>query len=79
MHVQDKVVIATGASSGIGLATAKLLAQHGANVALVARSKDKLAGGRARIRAKIDHKPIKPLHKSIGAMIAEARSGWRNA
>lgn len=42
MQVQDKVVIVTGASSGIGEATAKLLAQHGAKLVLAARSKDKL-------------------------------------
>src|SRR5207237_7691199 len=34
--------IVTGASSGIGLETAKLLSQGGARVALVARSKEKL-------------------------------------
>lgn len=42
MNVKDKVVIVTGASSGIGLATAKLLAKNGAKVVLAARSKDKL-------------------------------------
>ncbi|HUD44426.1 MAG TPA: SDR family oxidoreductase [Patescibacteria group bacterium] len=42
MQIKDKVAIVTGASSGIGLATAKLLAQKGAKVALVSRSKDKL-------------------------------------
>ncbi|HET6466629.1 MAG TPA: SDR family oxidoreductase [Nitrospiria bacterium] len=42
MEIKDKVVIVTGASSGIGLATAKLLTEDGAKVALVARSKDKL-------------------------------------
>jgi len=42
MQIKDKVVIVTGASSGIGLAVAKLLAQNGAKVALVARSEDKL-------------------------------------
>lgn len=36
--VDGKVIIVTGASMGIGLATAKLLAQHGAKVALAARS-----------------------------------------
>jgi len=35
-------MIVTGASGGIGLATAKLLVQHGARVALAARSEDKL-------------------------------------
>jgi short-subunit dehydrogenase len=43
MDVRDKVAIVTGASSGIGLATARLLAKRGAKVALVARSVDKLA------------------------------------
>lgn len=42
MDVKNKVVIVTGASSGIGLATAKLLAEKGAKVALVSRSKEKL-------------------------------------
>jgi short-subunit dehydrogenase len=42
MTVKDRVAIVTGASSGIGLATARLLTQRGAKVALVARSVDKL-------------------------------------
>jgi short-subunit dehydrogenase len=42
MDIKGKVVIITGASSGIGLATARLLARHGAKVALAARSRDKL-------------------------------------
>jgi short-subunit dehydrogenase len=42
MNVKGKVAIVTGASSGIGLATAKLLSKNGAKVVLAARSKDKL-------------------------------------
>lgn len=42
MEVKDKVAIVTGASSGIGLATAKLLHKKGAKVVLAARSRDKL-------------------------------------
>jgi NAD(P)-dependent dehydrogenase (short-subunit alcohol dehydrogenase family) len=38
MQIQDHVFIVTGASSGIGLATAKALAGQGAKVALLARS-----------------------------------------
>jgi short-subunit dehydrogenase len=41
-EIKDRVAIVTGASSGIGLATARLLAGHGAKVALVARSRGKL-------------------------------------
>jgi len=42
MDIKGKVAIVTGASGGIGLATAKLLSSRGARLALVARSKDKL-------------------------------------
>lgn len=40
--IQDKVIIITGASSGIGAATAKLLASKGAKVVLGARREEKL-------------------------------------
>lgn len=40
MHINNKVVIVTGASSGIGLATARLLYSKGAKLTLAARSKD---------------------------------------
>ena len=42
MNLQDRLVIVTGASSGIGLATARLLAKQGAKLALVSRSKGEL-------------------------------------
>lgn len=42
MNVADKITIVTGASSGIGLAIAKLLTVKGAKVVLVSRSKNKL-------------------------------------
>jgi len=42
MKVKDKIVIITGASSGIGLSIAKLLSEMGAKTILVSRSKEKL-------------------------------------
>lgn len=42
MGVKNKVVIVTGASSGIRYATAKLFSEKGAKLVLVARSKEKL-------------------------------------
>ena len=41
-YFKDKVVIITGASSGIGLASARLLGSFGADVVMAARSLDKL-------------------------------------
>jgi ribitol 2-dehydrogenase len=41
--LHHKVVIITGASSGIGAATARLLVQHGCKLVLAARSADKLS------------------------------------
>ena len=41
-NVENKVIIITGASSGIGEETAKLLAQNGAKVVLSARREDRL-------------------------------------
>ncbi len=58
MELKDKVVIITGASSGIGEATAEKLAAHGARVVLTARREDRLtqlkqkiedAGGQALV------------------------------
>jgi nucleoside-diphosphate-sugar epimerase len=49
--IKDKVVIITGAGSGIGEATALLLAERGAKVVLGARNPDRLQALSARIAA----------------------------
>jgi NADP-dependent 3-hydroxy acid dehydrogenase YdfG len=41
-NIAGKVVVITGASSGLGASTAKLLARHGAKVVLGARRKDRI-------------------------------------
>jgi 3-oxoacyl-[acyl-carrier protein] reductase len=43
-NLANKNAVVTGASSGIGQATAVALAKEGCNVALLARKEDKLKG-----------------------------------
>lgn len=49
--VDGKTIIVTGASSGIGLTVSKYLAQAGAHVLLIARTKEKLDEVKAEIEA----------------------------
>lgn len=50
-HVRGKVVVVTGASSGIGYATAAMMARAGAQVMLIARGVEKLAEAFNTIKA----------------------------
>jgi 3-dehydrosphinganine reductase len=51
MDFTNRVALVTGGSSGIGLATARLLAAKGAHVWLIARDECKLAAALAQVRA----------------------------
>ena len=51
MILRDKVVVITGASAGVGRATARLFAQHGADLGLLARGTDGLEETRREIEA----------------------------
>ncbi|KAL0871098.1 hypothetical protein ABMA27_004902 [Loxostege sticticalis] len=57
MSFNNKVVLVTGASSGIGAAIALKFAEEGANVAIVGRNEDKLKNVTENI-AKVGNKPL---------------------
>src|SRR5579872_964784 len=77
MKIQDHVFIVTGASSGIGFSTAEVLAQKGAKVALLARTKSileelskKLPGSLPLVADMTDfdgvRKAVKRVHEHYG-------------
>ncbi|HIW72592.1 MAG TPA: SDR family oxidoreductase [Candidatus Levilactobacillus faecigallinarum] len=80
MSVQNKVIVITGASSGIGEASAKLLAQNGAKVVLGARRESRLqaivndiqtAGGQASYRVTDVTKPA-----DVQALVDQAKTDF---
>jgi NAD(P)-dependent dehydrogenase (short-subunit alcohol dehydrogenase family) len=49
LGLEDKVIVVTGGSSGIGMATAELLLEEGARVAICGRDEQRLANAAARL------------------------------
>ncbi len=70
MDVAGKVVLVTGASEGIGEATARLCAARGAKVALAARSIDKLNDLAAELDGALAVQADMTAPDSIAAMVA---------
>lgn len=58
-NIENKVVLITGASSGIGQATAELLAKKGAKIVLAARRENRLQELADKIKRLVDKQSIK--------------------
>jgi NAD(P)-dependent dehydrogenase (short-subunit alcohol dehydrogenase family) len=80
--MKDKIVLITGSSSGIGLATAEALAVQGAQIILAARSEDKLKEAAAHITRKTGNKNISchtadfSSQKSIRALADQIKNNY---
>ncbi|GAB4150422.1 MAG: SDR family oxidoreductase [Candidatus Promineifilaceae bacterium] len=70
MDISGKIAVITGASSGIGAATALLLAQKGARVVLLARREDKLAEVRRDIVTQGGQAVIYPVDLANAAAVS---------
>ena len=79
----DKIVLITGSSSGIGLATAEALAAKGAEIILVARSEQKLKEAAQQITSKTGSKKICfyiadfSSQKSIRSLAAQVKKDYQ--
>lgn len=74
--------IITGGSAGLGLATAELLAQRGARVAICGRDEDRLATALARLKAVTDEDRLMARAVDVtdglalGGLVEEVASTW---
>jgi len=81
LGLQDKVAVVTGGTSGIGLATARLLLEEGAAVAICGRDEARLAAAKASLLADADASqlvalPCNVLDKDAVGRFAAAVEQW---
>lgn len=73
-HLEGKVVVVTGASAGVGRATARAFARAGADVALIARGRDGLEAAAREVENRGRRALVLPLDVADGAAVEEAAS-----
>jgi NAD(P)-dependent dehydrogenase (short-subunit alcohol dehydrogenase family) len=80
LGLTGKLALVTGASKGIGAATARLLAQEGSDVVLVSRSSDDLEGVAAGIAAETGRRATSfPADLSRSDEVARVAESWNGA
>lgn len=73
--MEDRVVIVTGANSGIGLETARALAKQGAHVVMTARNPEKGEAARDEVRTSAGHDRVDLLLADFGRLDDVRRLG----
>ncbi len=74
-----RVALVTGANSGIGFETARVLAEHGAQVVLACRNREKAAQARQRIRQTAPDALVEILDVDLADLDAVARAAGQFA
>jgi len=69
-----RVALVTGANSGIGYATAKALADHGAHVILACRNDDKGRRARDKLESELDRSSLELLHVDLADLVSVRRA-----
>jgi NAD(P)-dependent dehydrogenase (short-subunit alcohol dehydrogenase family) len=69
---KPRVVVITGASAGVGRATALEFARHGAHIALIARNREALEGARAEVEGRGVRALVLPLDVSDAQAVEQA-------
>jgi NAD(P)-dependent dehydrogenase (short-subunit alcohol dehydrogenase family) len=69
---EREVVVITGASAGVGRATVREFARHGASIGLIARGRDGLEGARREVEAAGGRALVLPLDVADAAKVEEA-------
>lgn len=72
---KPEVVVITGASAGVGRATARTFAQRGANIGLLARGRDGLEGARQDIEKAGGQALVVPIDVAHAEQVEAAAEG----
>ncbi len=69
-----RVALVTGANSGIGYATARALAEHGAHVILACRDDEKARRARDKMESELERSSLELLHLDLADLVSVRRA-----